>query len=180
MNPQKRQTSFTSRRKSLVSSPSSQSQNQSSSQKNGGSAMEKFGYNKMWKTARLINLVYPVIFLIIILVMTLFVLEGMAEFKWWMPLFVVALIVWATIEFRNYRKSLSFLVELSEEAIRVNGMEARWTDITKVEKRRLLGNSFEISLHTNSGTSLIVPAQTDSLAYINGFVDSHTKSVGSQ
>jgi hypothetical protein len=142
--------------------------------------MEKFGYTKIWKTARLMNLIYPVICLLAILVLSIFVLGGVASFKWWMPLFVVALIVWTVFEFRTYRKALSFLVELSEEKIRVNGVGAGWTDISKVEKQRGLGNSFEIILHTNTGTRLIIPAQTDGLAYINGFVDSHTKRSADQ
>ena len=44
----------------------------------------------------------------------------------------------------------------------------------------MFGNNFEITLLTKSGARLKIPVQTDGLAYINGFVDSHTKGVESK
>lgn len=86
-------------------------------------------------------------------------------------------VTWALVEIVKYRKTLSYLVELSEDMVRISGVEAKWTDITRVEKNRMFGNNFEITLHTKNGTRMNIPVQTESLAYINGFVDSHTKGV---
>jgi hypothetical protein len=180
MNTQKKPSRFADRRRALVGSASTQPSNPSSSQKTGGVRVEKFGYNKLWKTARLLNGIYPAVFLVAIVAIYIFIIApsgGMVEFKWWMPLLVIALIVWAVIEILNYRKTLSYSVELSEETIRVSGVEAKWADITKVEKSKMFGNNFEITLHTQSGTRLNIPVQTEGLAYINGFVDSHTKNL---
>jgi hypothetical protein len=180
MNTHKKPTRFADRRRALVGSASTQPSSPSSPQGTAGARVEKFGYNKLWKTARLLNGIYPAIFLVAILAIYIFIIApsgGMAQFKWWMPLLVIALIVWAVIEILNYRKTLSYSVELSEEKVRVSGVDAKWTDITRVEKSKMFGNNFEIILHTQSGTILKIPVQTDGLAYINGFVDSHTKGV---
>lgn len=179
MNQHQKPGNFANRRKALVGSASTQSTLQNSEEM----GVEKFGYNKMWKMARLLNGIYPAIFLVAILAIYVLIIApsgGMVEFTWWMPLLVLALIVWAVIEVRNYRKTLSYSVELSEAAIRVSGVEAKWTDITRVEKSKLFGNNFEITLHTKSGARLNIPVQPDGLAYINGFVDSHTKGVESK
>jgi len=141
--------------------------------------MEKFGYNKAWKAKMLMECSYPVIFLLGVLAIGLFIVwpsGGVAEFKWWMPLLVIGLIIWAIIEIGKYRKALAFLVELSEETIRVGDKRASWADISKVESRRAFGDVPAIILHTNSGTSLNIPAATESLPYIKGFIDNRTKS----
>jgi hypothetical protein len=171
MNPQKKPISFAGRRKALVGSAEHQM---------ASTGWESFGYNKFWKTARWMNWAYPLFFVIIILVIFLFGfgLKGtFSGIQWWMPLAVIGLMVWTVFEFRIYRKTLAYRVELLEKSIRVNGTEALWTDIIKVEKRKLFGNSYEILLHTNNNTSLTIPAQMDGVAYINGFVDSHTKGL---
>lgn len=180
MNTQKKPTSFSDKRRALAGSASTQPASPSSEKMGGGAGVEKFGYNKLWKTARLLNGIYPAVFLVAIVAIYAFVVAptgGVVEFKWWMPLLVIALIAWAVIEFINYRKTLSYSVELSEEKISVSGVEAKWTDISKVEKNKMFGNNYEITLHTRSGARLNIPVQTDGLAYINGFVDSHTKGL---
>lgn len=179
----KKPASFAEKRKKLVGNPVTQPVDSGSEQIISGNRVEKFGYNKLWKTARLLNGIYPAIFLVAILAIYLFIVApsgGIAEFKWWMPLLVLALLVWAVIEIRNYRKTLSYLVELTEEFIRVSGVEARWSDVARVEKTRMFGNNFEIHLYTKSGAHLYIPVQTEGLAYINGFVDSHTRAVVNQ
>jgi hypothetical protein len=174
MSPQKTPSSFAGKRKALVGSPTSLPQNDSDPQKPKGSGVEKFGYSKMWKASKLVNLIWPFFLILLVLVFSILVLQGLATFKWWFPLALIALIGWTVMEVRTYLKTRSFVVVLSEEAIRVNQLEARWADIVKVEQ----GKNGDRILHGLSGTILTIPAQTDAIAYIRGFVESHTKNIG--
>ena len=141
---------------------------------------EAFGYSKGWKTKMLLDCIYPVIMLLGILVIGIIVAGsgGIAELKWWVPLVFIGSIVWAIIEIRNYRKALAFLVELSEETIRVGDKQASWAEISKMESRGAMGNSPAVILHTNSGVSLNIPAATEGLPYIKGFIENHVKCTG--
>lgn len=141
---------------------------------------ETFGYSKAWKTKMLLDCIWPVFFLLAILALGLIVAGsgGVVEFKWWVPLLVIALIVWAVIEIRNYRKALTFLVELTEETIRVGDKHASWAEISKIESRRAAGNTTAVLLHTNDGVSLNIPAATEGLPYIKGFIENHVQCTG--
>jgi hypothetical protein len=141
---------------------------------------EEFRYTKAWKTKMLLECSYPVIMLLGILAIGIIVAGsgGVAELKWWVPLVFIGSIVWAIIEIRNYRKASTFLVELSEETIRVGDKQASWEEISKIESRAAAGNSTAVILHTNSGVILNIPAATEGLPYIKGFIENHVKCTG--
>jgi len=144
--------------------------------------MEKFGYQKGWKAHEFMDCGYPVFPLLLLLAFwVLLVLPSRGEasganFKWWVPPFAVAMAVWLVLEIKKFRKALAFSVELSEEAIKVCGEEAKWTDVTRVESKIARGNNFAVILHTRNGGRLGIPGATASLPYIRGFIDGHAKS----
>lgn len=144
--------------------------------------MEKFGYNKGWKGHKFMACGYPVIGLLGIAAFGLFVVlpsRGDAfrfEFKWWVPLFVIALIVWVLIEIGKFRKALGYSVELSEEFIRVRDEQAKWEDVSKIEFKNGLGDDPAIILHTKRGQALAIAAATDSMEYVKGFIEGHAKN----
>ena len=73
-----------------------------------------------------------------------------------------------------FMKANAFAIELSDETIRVGDGEAKWSEVTRIETRTAYGEDAAIVLHTSTGV-LQIPAATASLAYIKGFVDSHTR-----
>lgn len=144
--------------------------------------MEQFGYNKGWKGHKFMACGYPVIALLGIAAFGLFVVlpsRGDAfrfEFKWWVPLFVIALIVWAVIEIGKFKKALGYSVELSEDSIRVRGEQARWEDVSQIEFKNGLGDNPAIILHTKAEQALAIAGATDSIQYVKGFIEGHAKN----
>lgn len=170
-------TSFANKRKVLRDSSQPSQPDPASQQKKNRPAVERFGFNKAWKLARLSNSAYPVLFLLAILGLGIFVIwpsGGMAEFKWWMPLLVIALIIWAIYEISKYRKAMAFLVVLSEETIRVGEVQVKWEDIERVENKAAFGDNPTIILHLKTGKIINIPAAIESIQYIRGFVEGHT------
>lgn len=136
--------------------------------------MEKFGYSSGWKRAKAIAIVRPIIFLLGLgALWVLLVLPGDAEFKWWIPLAVIALIGWAGWEIAKYREALAYAVELSEDFIRVGGEQASWADVVRVEFKQAILDAPAIILHTKAGKSLFVAAATDSIQYVKGYIEGH-------
>lgn len=144
--------------------------------------MEKFGYKKGWKAHKFMECGYPVIALLGIAALGLFVVlpsrgqSFRSEFKWWVPLFAVALIVWAVIEIRKFRKALGYSVELTEDSIRVRGDQSRWEDVTRIEFKSGLGDAPAIIVHTKRGQALAIAGATDGIQYVKGFIEGHAKS----
>lgn len=140
--------------------------------------METFGYNKRFKRARIAACFLPVFALLTIVAQwVVFVLPGDGEFKWWTPLAVIAFFVWALLEIAKYRESLDYSVAISEDSIRIRGDQAIWEDVLRVEFRIKNGlwNEPAIVIHTKAGSSLAISSGTDSLEYVKGFVEGHTK-----
>lgn len=141
--------------------------------------METFGYNKAWKGHKFMACGYPILALLAVGAFGLFVVlpsRGDAfrfEFKWWVPLFVIALIVWAILEIRKYKKTLGYSVELTEEFIRVSGEDAKWEDISRIEFRNAGGDDPAIVLQTKTGKALAIAGATASFQYVKGFIEGH-------
>lgn len=141
--------------------------------------MEVFAYNKAWKAHKFMSCGYPALALLAILAYWVFLVSPSSnsavrfEFKWWVPLFGLGLVVWLFLEVAKLRKILAFSVELSEEAIKVRGVEAKWVEVTRIESKSAHGDGFAIILHTTGGDALGIPAATDGFAYIKGFVEAH-------
>ena len=142
----------------------------------GASGTEFFGYSKPWKISRVAAGAYPFIFLLgIAAYWILLVAPGNASFKWWVPVAIVGAIAWAAVAVVNIRKTLAYRVELSPTGIRVNDAALLWSDVAKVDMIAALGDRPAIVLHTSNGIALSVAAATDSFAYVQGFIEGHTR-----
>jgi len=144
--------------------------------------MEKFGYTKAWKIAKFLECGYPIAGLLGVAAYGLFIVIPTRdsayryEFQWWVPLFVIGLIIWAILEIRKFRKCLGYSVEVSDESIRVLGKEARWDDVSRIEMREGGGNNPAILLYTKAGMEIVVVGATAGIQYIKGFIEGHAKN----
>ena len=142
--------------------------------------MEEFGYNRSYKAHRFMAVGYPVIGLIGVFVYWMFLVvpsRGSSyeiEFKWWTPLFVIGLIVWAIFEITRAIPIFSFKVRLSEDTIEVGNECIAWKDISNVDFRAAYGQEPAIVIRTSDGHILNIPAAVESYAYVRGMIESHT------
>lgn len=149
--------------------------------------MEKFSLNFWSKGNQVMNCVWPIALLLGLLGSLVFVIlpsqDSMVEFRfqWWVPLFAVALVIWAIIAIRKALPVFRFTVKISDQTICVGDEEAAWSEIVDVEFKNTLGEKNNIGepiaivLRTKSDKTLRIPATLASFAYVKGFIEGHTK-----
>lgn len=142
--------------------------------------MEELGYKKSYKARKYMAAGSPIIGLLGILAYWIFLVEPsrgssvIVEFKWWVPLFAAALLIWAIFEIKKASVISNFRVRLYEDGIEVAGDRVSWTDMSNVEFKKALGQEPAVIIHASDGRTLNVPAAIESYAYIEGVIQSHT------
>lgn len=147
--------------------------------------MEEFGYKKSFKVSKFMGAVYPILGLLGLLAQRIiaywvFEVENpysstSVEFKWWAPLLVIGLIVWAIFEIKKGREISCFKVRLAEDAIQVGDERIPWADIDHVAFKPIaFGQEPTTLIHASNGHVLKIPAAIEGYAYIQGVIESHT------
>lgn len=145
--------------------------------------MEEFGYKQSFKVSKFMGAAYPILLLLGLLAQRIiaywvFEVENPSpsvsvEFKWWVPLLAVGLIVWTIFEIKKGREVSKFKVRLSEDAIQVGNTCIPWRDIRNVEFKTAWGQDSAAILQASNGHVLKIPAVIESYAYIKGVIEGH-------
>ena len=129
--------------------------------------METFKFNKGWRMHKIMAIGYPSIALLG-LIAYLSIGFRLSEAG---PIIVLGLLIWLIYEIIKLRKALSYIVELSEESIKVSGVEAKWENINKIGIMSAAGDKASIILHQINGPSLYILGATDGIQYVKGFIE---------
>ena len=141
-------------------------------------SVERFGYNRAWKFQGFWACGYPVIALVGLAALSTI---DIIRFKWWVPLFVIALIIWLVYGLIKAIQRLQFAVTITDESIQIGGQGAvKWSEIERAELGAAIGNDPAIKLHTSSGQVVGVPGTTASLPYIAGIVKKHVSNISEE
>ena len=144
--------------------------------------MEKFKIKKLFITINDVYLGIIIGFLLLLLSIEIFLVfptKGQVVqvvWGWWVPAFVIFLIVLGILFFIKGRKLRAFSIKLSEEAIIVAGMILKWGIISHIEYKKGDWDKAGVILHTKSGNQYGIPGITDGFLYIKGFIEGHAKS----
>jgi hypothetical protein len=95
------------------------------------------------------------------------------DFGWWVPFAAIGAFILAILFFVNIRKFRNFSVELSDEAINVNGKKIRWENMTQTEIKAENNSYSRIILTSNNGSTVEIPGLIDAIHYIKGFIQGH-------
>jgi hypothetical protein len=134
--------------------------------------MEEFGYKGGYKFHGAWQCGYPLIGLGGIAAFLPLVRDGYAEFKAWAPLLVIGLIGWLIYEIIKVSSRFKFLLRISEEAIQVgDGPKVEWENVERAEFHGFgFGKTPIITLVTQSGEKIEIPAAIQNLQYIQGII----------
>lgn len=145
--------------------------------------MGTFHYSKSFRARRVMSCGYPVILLVALLVYWLALVlpsKGSVvvfEFKWWVPLFAIGLVIWFIYELSRAIKDFKFSVTVSDDSIRVGEMSRPWSEIRRAQFKRAFGRDAAIILYDNTNKRIEIPASIESLAYIKGVIEAHVEEV---
>jgi len=146
--------------------------------------MEQFVYKGAYKFQGIMSCGYPVIAIGGIGAMYIFVIRdsgGMLDFehKEFMPLILIGLVGWLIYEIYSLSKRFSFKLRISDDGIQVGDSGfCNWEKITKAKFHGLqFGKDAVITLYSESGGTLEVPAAIDHLQYIQGIIESKVDNI---
>jgi hypothetical protein len=99
------------------------------------------------------------------------------ELPWWVPLFIVALLVWLVCDVARAIGTFSFSVGVSEDRILVGARSVAWTDVQKAEIRTAGGEQPAIVLYLEGDEKIGIPAAVQGLGYLKGLVQRKIQNV---
>jgi hypothetical protein len=138
--------------------------------------MEFFRIRSIYRIYLIIKCLYPLLVVCApIVIILIFSGQISSSYDILLVLFILAGLVWLFFDIRKVIRVSRFNVAISDEFIRVGGVEKKWASIRSAEHLQPTGMMKPIILlHTDE--DLKIPAAMDGLPYIRASIEKHVGS----